>query len=443
MPYLPYDEEEKKKAADTGQVSLGGDSNTTINQSAQNVAAPKPVERSGSWTNLNTYLDANKQQGDQMGQTIASNITQKADDATSKINNLATKTATVAAYDPNDVYSRVTNLSDTDKTNYRAQKATGGYTGPNSIEKVDGYADTDKAQTQASEAVNNAKNEYGQQQLLKDTYNRPQYTAGQNKLDQVLLQNSAGSKQALEGVANRFSGITDLFNATSKNVGQSLNTANQQALANKQNVLTGEKNQWDSLINPIQARADQMNKDNPALINRISSDLSDDVLSDETLSRLGLTEGTNLYETNLNSYFNPNNTQVGLNEAANSDERVKYKAIMDLFDDTSRNQINTQGSQINPTGFNKEKFDKDITEQSGRYNAWSAEQPKIDSLYDQYLQEGLALANRQTTAQVREIASRQVNQLVSEGRAKAHNDNDVKYRIDSNNNGRSRTIKKG
>lgn len=358
-PMIDDPNDPNKKNQGSTNISGGGGANFATGIPGQESSGDKTQKSSGNYANIQSYLDANKDQGDQMGQTIASNISTKAEDATNKINTLNSKAPTAAAYDPNEAYNNLGSLTDEQKATYKQEKATGGYDGPTTVDKVDGYADTQKATTDAASLVKNAGNEYGQQQLLKDTYARPQYSAGENKLDQVLLQNSAGSKAAIEGVSNKYADLEKLFNETSKNVGNSINSANTQALANKQNILAAEQNQWKNLVDPIQARAAQMNIDNPALINRITQDASDNKLSDETLSLLGLTPGQKIYDMNLGSYITPNQTQVGLNQAANSQERSKYQALADLVGDPTRTEITADGKTINPVTFNKEQFDKD------------------------------------------------------------------------------------
>ena len=324
---------------------------------------------SGQYTNIQSYLDANKPQADTMGQNLASGIDTKAQDAQSKIQGIGAQAPQVQAYDPNAAYSKLGSLSDQDKQTYRTNKATGGYSGPQSVDQVQGYGDAQKAGHAAIQSVKNIGSEFGQQQELRNAYARPNYSAGENKLDQVLLQNSAGSKQALEGVAGKYAGLEGLLGSTNQNLGSSVNSANQQALANKQGIETGEKNQWDSLINPIQQRANQMNIDNPALYGRVSGDISDDVLSQESLDKLGLGAGQKLYDLKLDSYMNPNLSQVGLDNAANSQERGKYQALSDLIGDPSRNQITAGGKEINPVNFNKAGFDTAFAAKDKDYQA--------------------------------------------------------------------------
>lgn len=344
-----------------GGTNISGGAGANFSTGVPGQEGGKDKKSSGNYANIQSYLDANKDQGDAMGQQVASGVESKAQDATQKINDFSQKAPSVAAYDPNEAYSKLGNLSDQEKTNYRTQKETGGYTGPQQIDQVEGYFDTQKAASAGSAAVKNAGNEYGQQQLLKDTYGRPQYSAGENRLDQTLLQNSAGSRQALEGVTSRYKDLDSMFNTKSQQVGGAINAANTQALANKNAFAPAEANQWKSLVDPIQARADQMNIDNPALIQRITDDTSDNTLNQETLDRLGLSEGSNTYGLNLSSYLNPNPlaSTAGLNNAANAQDRSRYQALADLVQDPTRTQITADGKGIDPVSFNKEKFDKD------------------------------------------------------------------------------------
>jgi len=279
MPYAPnymMDEEQKKKAAEGGGVNIsgvGGSDFSTGVPGQDAGAASKDKKSSGQYANIQSYLDANKDQADTMGSTIAGNVESKAKDATQKITDFQAKAPEVKAYDPNEAYKNLGSLTDEQKNTYRTQKTTGGYSGPDSVDKIEGYGDTQKAATEASSLVKNTGNEYGQQQLLKDTYKRPDYTAGQNKLDQVLLQNSAGSKAALQDVSNKYAGLDALFNDANTKVGGAVNAATTQALANKDAVSKAEKDQWDNLINPIQERATQQTAANKALIERANNDL--------------------------------------------------------------------------------------------------------------------------------------------------------------------------
>lgn len=370
----------------------------------QDAGASKDKKSSGQYTNIQSYLDANKDQGDQMGQKIASDVSAKADDATNQINRLSAKAPTVAAYDPNEIYGKIdtlsknqrqeqkmsvgeptqtptydfntpqapkpqTGLTDQEKNAYRTQRQTGGYAGPATVDQVEGYADTMKATNEASAKAKMAGNEYGQQQLLKETYARPQYSAGENRLDQALVQGSSQSRAALQNVNQKYAPLEQMFSTASNQLGNNINQANQQSLANKNAVLQAEEKQWQDLINPIQSRADQMSRDNPLLIDRVNADVAnqDNKINEETLKLLGLSEGTDIYDLDLNNYINRDITPVGLNQAASAEERSKYQMLADLMQDQSRTQITADGKTVNPVSFNKSQFDQDLSGKTKEY----------------------------------------------------------------------------
>lgn len=336
--------------------------NVSGTQGAEAVGIPgqessKPQKGSGQYANIQSYLEANKDQGAQMGEKVAGDVESKATDAQGRVSAFQSVAPKVNAYDPNEAYSRLNNLDDETKTQYNTAKA--GYKGPDSVEQIGGYTDAAKASQEAYQKVKNAGNELGQQELLKQSYARPQYSAGENRLDQVLLQNAPGSKQKLEGLSQKYAGLDNLFKNASESAGNQLAEAKRQALLNQQAIQTGEESQWKGLIDPIKARADQMNIDNPALVNRITQDASDEILSKEALEKLGLNVGQRTYGLNLQNYLNPNIRQLGLSDAATAEERAKFQALNALTG-AGRSDIG-EAEAYNPLSFDRARFDQDFT----------------------------------------------------------------------------------
>lgn len=371
MPFAPtsaQDEELNKKQGENQPQNISG-SGTSFSTGVpgQDAGASKDKKSSGQYANIQSYLDANKDQADAMGSKISSNIENKGSEAKSAVEGFSSSAPKVAEYDPNAALGRVTSLSDQEKQDYRTQRQTGGYSGPDSLEQTQGYADTQKKATEAAQLVKNAGTEQGQQQLLKDTYARPNYSAGQNKLDQVLLQGSQGSKAALESAASKYSNLDQLFNQAQQDVGAGINASKTQALSNKEKIAAAEKAAMENLINHIQQRATEQNAANQALISRAQQDVQDETLAGDIMAQLGLNEGQNLFDLNLGNYLNTDATQVGLNQAANADERAKYAALANLFEDQSMNKIDDNGKAINPISFNKEQFGKDVASKQAAY----------------------------------------------------------------------------
>jgi len=362
MPYVSnMTEEEKKKQ----QQQAGLDVSNNNSSSFSSNQAPKPVANSGSWTNMQTYLNANKENTGAMADKVVSNVNQQGQTAQTGIDTLnKTAPGVINKVNADDWF---TNPDANKKEQYNALKTTGGYTGPDSVDKIQGYADTQSAAQKAKQQADSLNNEAGRFNLLQDAYARPNYSQGAKKLDNTLLRQDATAKQKFEGANNQWQGILDQFNNASTQAGANINANLQTAAANKNDLVAGEANARNNLINPIQARATQATTDNKALADRALADAQDETLSDETMALLGLNEGQNLYGTNLSNYMTPDYTQVGLNNAATADERAKYQALAAMIGDDSMNQITANGKVINPVNFNKDQFNKDVSAKQAEY----------------------------------------------------------------------------
>lgn len=376
MPYAAkpmLDDENQKQNEQNGvNISGGGGANFATGVPGQESSGASNKRSSGQYANIQSYLDVNRDQADQMGGKIAADVGTKAEDAQNRINDFSSKAPTVQAYDPNEAINNAQSLTAEQKAQYQQNRNTGGYAGPATVDKVEGYGDTQSAASKAASAVKNAGTESGQQQLLKETYSKPSYSQGQNRLDQVLLQNSAGSKQALEGVTNKYADLDKLFSTAETNVGNAINSATTQANENKKAFIPAEQAAVKSLLDPIQQRAADANKNNSAYIDRILADASDLTLNEETLGALGLQEGQRVFGLNLNNYINQDRTQVGINNAANADERAKYAALASLFNDQSMQQITADGKAISPVGFNREQYENDLRAAQDAFNNYAA-----------------------------------------------------------------------
>lgn len=365
------DDDLEKSKDKNGAVNISGESSTfSTGVPGQDAGSGSEKTENGSgakFANIQSYLDANQSQGDQMGQKIQGTVDSSAQDATQKVNDFQSKAPTVAAYDPSAAYKNITNLSDQDKATYNQNKQ--GYQGPTSLDKVDGYDDTQKSVSKASTQVGQAGNESGQRQLLKDTYGRPQYTAGENALDQSIVQNSPNSRKGFEDLTQKYSGLSDMFNNAAQSVGKSVNAAQSQGLANQQAIASGEVAARSGLLDPIKQRAADLAASNSKRISDVTNDVSDDTLSADTLSTLGLNEGQNLYNLNLSKYLTTNQTPVGVNNAANADERSRYAALTNLIDGKAGNEITADGQAISPLSFNQDKFKTDLAGTKGEYDS--------------------------------------------------------------------------
>lgn len=215
--FQEQDDEEKNQQGQPGQpaqpegmVSLGPESATQEGQSRNQNAGQGGGTSSGAYTNLQSYLDANKSLN--FGQEVAGKVQGQVDQA-----NQAQDEA--AAGFKEDVDKATVNQDDAllDQVGTDATKVTSNpndfssflkmrnaqYGGPNNfIDEPERYGSASGATGAAREQVEATKSEGGRKALLDKTYGagagRYDYTAGQKNLDNLLIQNDPGSREAFQ-----------------------------------------------------------------------------------------------------------------------------------------------------------------------------------------------------------------------------------------------------
>lgn len=388
MPFLPkfpynQDEEQQKSAANISGSSTSFD----LPGSGQVASVPKGEKKSGSWTNLNQYLNANKEQAGDMASKVTGDIDVSATDASNKINEIKAKTPDLvqglSAEDiRNNYLNKADQLDDGQKVQYAGYKTNGGYTGPQSIYDVDGFNDAESVTSKADQKLKQSQTESGRQELLKDAYKRPTYTQGQSVLDNLLVQNDSAAKDQFNSVNQKWAGLTDLLNSARTDIDSRINENKSNSLQNKSLLPSVELSFVSDFMNPINERAQQFNSDSTKSINSVSKDLSDDKLATDTLAKLGLNEGQNLYDLNLNNYIKYDATQANANNVATANEKAKYAALMKLIGGDA-NQLTPDEQSINPISFDKVRFDTDVAKKS---QDWKDLYSKVNpENFDRYL----------------------------------------------------------
>jgi hypothetical protein len=372
MPFAPkYKQDDQAQSGQSGQGQNISGVSTSFNvpgSGGSSSGASSTPKSSGQYQNLDKYVSANQPQGAQMGQQIASGVESDINKAQQAVGGLTSQVQKTAAYDPMATINRADQLSDEEKKTYKTTKQTGGYTGPSDITGLGGYAEAQTATTRAKEQLGKVGNDLGQKDLFKQTYNRPNYTSGAQNLDQVIMQGSTQGRQAIESLADKYKNLNDQFGQSFTGAQNDISTSLANAKANKAAIAQAEQDSMNNLINPISQRADQFNADSLAKRNSVASDVSDDILNQETLANLGLNEGLSLYDLNLGSYVNYDATPANMNNVATQEERNKYAALQSLFDGADQ-RLTADGKPINPLGFDKAKFDSDYAASENAANA--------------------------------------------------------------------------
>lgn len=342
MPFLFDDDEEELKQNQniSGQSSI-------INPQGQKQQGPK---QSGSWTNLQSYLDANQEQVAKMGETITGNVNNQAQEAKDAINSYKFG-------EPQKIEkTSEANIKDTldktnDKASYQALKA--GYQGPNYYDEIEGYDNASKKFAEANQNLNKLSSEEGRQSVLADTYKRPSYSQGQKTLDNLLIQNDPSSRAMFQATQDQNKDFGSLFDDTTSQLQNSINQSKQNALQNQQLAYQTEQKYIDDFLAPLQERVE--NSPSGEFISGVQEDVKDTVLNQKTLEALGIDPGTYLYDLNLSDYIKYDGTTPNLDNVATQEERAKWQALQNFIDGED-SRITADGKAITPISLDKEKL---------------------------------------------------------------------------------------
>ena len=238
MAYLPESELERQRRMQEAQTSGAGSNTQQVSGPSGVISAgstsgapgKKGPASSGRWTNLNSYLDANKEQATQMGDKIGTNIEGAGTAARGQINTASTDFA-------NEV--KQGSINDLDKAQSDAQgivnKAksaamnaqiaqpevdrfkevkTAAYKGPTDVMSTSGYQPLLSQVQKVQDLSKQSASETGRQALLKDTYGTGgQYTAGMSTLDNLLLQGDKAAQDRLAQARTNVGDVQGLFDS--------------------------------------------------------------------------------------------------------------------------------------------------------------------------------------------------------------------------------------
>lgn len=232
--------------------------------------APSNQNSSGSFTNLNQYTEANKDQGAGLGGKITQNVQNAANTGLNQLGqsqkefNTAQEAAGVNAkdYDVNkltdvakSVYENPNTLkqSDVDAANAARTKAAaftaGTDTGPKSLSDLNSYQTAAGSIQNAKQKADLTGTESGRETLLRDTFKRPDYSKGQSGLDQLLTQNVPENRQKFENLRSNLLGQYGLSNQQNQAIQAAADKRNQvaegtqQAAKNVNQALWGTEDQ--------------------------------------------------------------------------------------------------------------------------------------------------------------------------------------------------------
>lgn len=273
-------QDKKNTISDGSSVNVSGSTGQTVTGGVSS-GTPAPSQQtptsSGSFVNLNKYIDANADQGAGLGGKVAQTVQSSANQGLSDLGQSAKEYSTdvqSAGVNPSDytaqnVYSTVQKdlqnpsaVSQDDINNFttvasKANALTNNTdTAPKALSDLNSYQTADSELTQAQQNAQLTNSESGRNTLLQQAYNSPNYSQGETSLDQLLTQTLPENRQRFSDLRNNLLGqygLSDQETQAVQNAAQQrtdITNQAQQANQNIQNVLFGNVDANGNLIAP-------------------------------------------------------------------------------------------------------------------------------------------------------------------------------------------------
>lgn len=361
--YFAAQSDDEDKDKDPSQ-QLSSDSSVVtgtgnpVSSTAGSGDTPKGTS-SGQFTNLQSYLDANKGTG--FGAKAAGDAQKTVDSANSAINTVdtgfRTKVDQGSVNEDSDLLGKVkSNPVNVDADAFTKQRDA-KYSGPNTLSDTDAdYMKAYSAQDQAKQLGEQTKTEGGRKAWLGQQYGanagRYDYTSGMQNLDNLILQNDPNAQTAFQGVqqnaadtGNRFSGLQSQLDAYAQQ--RSADTTKTRADA-RSAVGIDDSGNWLSdsdyrkSIAGLDIKAADLNGQRGQQID-LQQRLSQGTATPEELSNLGLDPNQRGYGVDLGQYYSPGGV-ASRADAADSDTQAKLAALAKLAGNQDTSGL--QGAQV-------------------------------------------------------------------------------------------------
>lgn len=350
---------------------------------------------SGGWTNLNSYLSANADQSQGIGQTLANTVGQSAQTAQGALQNNVNDYNNQFSSLPTEAQAQ-TNMQNTlgntaqdtvgsapvtqfqgylnDTQSYNNPQAGGTSTTsatPQTLQTINGangqndYGTTQSDYTTAAQNLADTQSESGRDVLLQNQYGQggQQYNSGEQAFDQLLVEQNPANAQALNSVYQQYNptvGLdtntadaaygtsSDLYNANNAAATKAANvaTTNSAIQTDAQNALQSAITTDTGTVNN-ELTAGQSGQDSN--YQALQQALTQNDLTPAQLQELGLTQGQQTYGVNgaqLASYLNPEGSPLNVDQTATGTDFGNSAALQAL----ASGQSYAQSASLGLTG---------------------------------------------------------------------------------------------
>lgn len=196
--------------------------------------------------------------------------------------------------------------------------------------------------------------ETGRMDLLRNLYGTPQYSVGQQGLDQLLIQSQPGQLSNLQQTAgNLGTQLTGAFNTGQTAATQSLTdlaaAANKASTTAKSTLGDESSGYIKEQEDVLQAKADQEQAARQAQYDAVLKQLKEGNVTADTAQELGLPSlGTNLYGVDPTAYLNSGVGQVGVGNIATTEDQAKFSALSKLIGQTPGSKLEQFATPTGP-----------------------------------------------------------------------------------------------
>jgi hypothetical protein len=355
MAFLATEEEENQQGS---QQQVTPTSNETVLATPSATATPATAPatgpagtRSGSFTNLSAYVNANQGNDAAMGQAVTGQVQGKATQAQGALEGwqkgalAQVKQGTVQA-NPGLVSAIQNNPTSVKKEDFQA--ATKGYDGPGSAVDVSGWGDAARGVQNVQDYSKLASSSRAADRgvILSDTYGQGgrQYTQGQSRLDNFILGAGQGGQAALKNIASTFGNFGAKADTAKGMVDTAIGEGKATSAATKDAVAGAAKLGRDTLATEIDKAASGVSINSRAADTAYESILAD-LHSPDAFKRSAAWKSVGIdpdvgdyYVGNLG--FDPSSlivkgTPRGLGDVVSGDDQAKFAALSGLLGLTS------------------------------------------------------------------------------------------------------------
>lgn len=353
------------------------------NQNSNGGAGSKTKQKgSGRWTNLENYLSQNS--GEALSSDITNRVGGQFDQAANKLNQTKTDFSNAVGSSRVDVDQSTLeqvrqNPLSVDKDKFFKMK-NANYQGPMGLTESSSFQEFNKDFNKGKSWNEALQNETGRGTLLNEFYGRPSYSSGQNKLDQLIIQNNPSAKSQFATLKPRWSELESVLE-TSKtetaNQAQGAKATTDEAKSLAQAALDESKL---NLRNKLEDKINQYRTEGSIQRNQVFDDLNDDTLNDLSLDTTGLASGSNLYDLNLQDYVNQYNPErATMTNVASLEDLAQHNALKELMGGIDPGLINDpeQVGSYSHSFFDKDQMRSDLNTRQQAVESVKSEVPGL------------------------------------------------------------------